>query len=190
MQHYKPWKLIMLKVITLDTSYTKSWPSKLKVHCESDVQTVGHDEDSSCLGCKTVSLDTWTFGKTSWLGGKLPDSQEELYSTTSYFVIPHCPWYAVFSNHSISAWGLNVMRVYTWSASVSKTGHTTEECKNNEIALRLCRLEWLTTEADNSVNQDIKYSFRTQSCYTMPAVTHKATKLTCIETVTKKRTAR
>jgi len=55
MQHYKPRKLIMLTVTTLHTSYTKSWPSELKVHCESDVQTVGHDEDSSRLGCKTVS---------------------------------------------------------------------------------------------------------------------------------------
>jgi hypothetical protein len=40
-----------------------------------------HDEDSSLLGCKTVSLDTGTFRKTSWLSGKLSDAQEELYST-------------------------------------------------------------------------------------------------------------
>lgn len=49
----------MLTETTLDTSYTKSWPpSKQKVHCESDGQTVGHDEDSSHLGRKTVTLDT------------------------------------------------------------------------------------------------------------------------------------
>lgn len=104
MQHYKPRKIMMLTVTTLETSYTTLWPSELKVHCESDVPTVGHDKDSSGLGCKTVPLDTRTFRKTSWLAGKLSDSQEEPTPQTSYFVIPHCPWHAVLSSHSTSAW--------------------------------------------------------------------------------------
>jgi hypothetical protein len=86
--------------------------------------------------------------------------------------------------------GLNVLRVYTWPVSVSKIRHTAEECKKNQTALRLCHLEWLITEADNSVNQYINYSFRTQSCYTTPAVIHKAVKLTCPETLKENRTAR
>jgi hypothetical protein len=74
-----------------------------EVHYESDVQTVAYTEDSSLLGCNTMSPSTWNFKRISWLAGKLLHSQERFCFIVSYVVIHHNPWHAVISGHSTSA---------------------------------------------------------------------------------------
>lgn len=116
-------------------------------------------------------------------------SRRTLLHIVSYFVMHHSPWHSVLRPFYISLC-LNVLSVYTWSVSVRKTGHTTDERKKNQTALRLCHLE-RSAVTDNAVNHDTKYRFRTQSCYTMPALIHKTTEVNLQKkTLTEKGNAR